>query len=367
MSPTTASRALCLAFPALLAVVPVLQAVLEIRRGGMPGVLRVFCEWPTRESLAAFERTLEEESVTARSLRPWMQAGQFFALRDGGGKVLVGGGGRLFYTPGVNAITQRPQPDESTPREAVAAVTAYRDALAARGIRLLVVPVPNKESVYPQWLSPRSPPPVRIISPDTRAFFEGCAAAGVEIMNLFAGFRQPGRMPYYLFQDTHWSPQGLETAARLVAECIGTSGGAKFEARAVALETHGDLVRMMQSPVLEAHLAPERISAVQVPGSSAVAAPVLVLGDSFTRIFQTEEPGEAGFSAHLARHLGQPVASLVNDGGGATLVRQELFRRPQLLAQAKVVVWVFTERDLRLSADGWPIVPLPPPVASSSP
>ena len=64
--------------------------------------------------------------------------------------------------------------------------------------------------------------------------------------------------------------------------------------------------------------------------------------------------------AHLAFHLGRPLASIINDGGASTLVRQELFRRPQLLAHTKVVVWEFVERDLRLGTEGWQIVPLPP-------
>ena len=49
---------------------------------------------------------------------------------------------------------------------------------------------------------------------------------------------------------------------------------------------------------------------------------VLILGDSFLRIYEQDEPGAAGFIAHLARELGQPLTSIVNDGGGSTLVRQ---------------------------------------------
>ncbi len=42
---------------------------------------------------------------------------------------------------------------------------------------------------------------------------------------------------------------------------------------------------------------------------------VLILGDSFLRIYEQDEPGAAGFIAHLARELGQPLTSIVNDGG----------------------------------------------------
>jgi hypothetical protein len=86
---------------------------------------------------------------------------------------------------------------------------------------------------------------------------------------------------------------------------------------------------------------------------------VLVLGDSFLRIYQQDEPGAAGFIAHLARELKQPLASVVNDGGASTLVRQELHRRTALLKNKRVVVWEFVERDLRLGTEGWQHVPLP--------
>ncbi len=358
MKSTAANRTLIIAFVAMVAAVPLLQGIVELRRAGTPAALRVFRERPTRESLAACERALEDDSVTIRTLRPRMQAGLFFGLNDGGAKVHIGRNGWMFYTPGVNTITQRPQPGESTAQEAVAAVTAYHNALAVRGIRLIVLPVPNKESVYPQWLSSNAKPPTRIINPETRAFFDGCKAAGVEVVDLFASYREVSRIPCYLMQDTHWSPHGIDVAARAVAEQIGIRGDVRFETRPATIQLHGDLVRMIQAPVIESTLAPESIEAVQVPGSSQPNATVLVIGDSFSRIFQTDEPRDAGFIAHLAKHLGQPVSSLVNDGGASTLVRQEIFRRPRLLDGVKIVVWEFTERDLRLGTEGWQIVPL---------
>lgn len=124
---------------------------------------------------------------------------------------------------------------------------------------------------------------------------------------------------------------------------------------------------MMQMPPLEARALPEDINAVQVvrvgdgelyrddPGSD-----LLVLGDSFLRIYQQDEPGSAGLIAHLAKELGRPVSSLVNDGGGATLVRQELFSRPALLKNKRIVIWEFVERDIRFGTEGWLRVPLPP-------
>ncbi|HOH50587.1 MAG TPA: hypothetical protein PLI98_07620, partial [Candidatus Hydrogenedentes bacterium] len=96
------------------------------------------------------------------------------------------------------------------------------------------------------------------------------------------------------------------------------------------------------------------------PYADDPASEVLVLGDSFLRIYQRDDPGAAGFTAHLARALGRPLASVINDGGASTLVRQELSRKPELLRNTKVVVWEFTERDIRHGMEGWQDVPLPP-------
>jgi hypothetical protein len=98
-----------------------------------------------------------------------------------------------------------------------------------------------------------------------------------------------------------------------------------------------------------------------------VESEVLVLGDSFLRIFQADAPGAAGFIAHLASRLHQPVTSIVNDGGASTLVRQELYRRPALLKNKKVVIWQFVERDLRFGTEGWQRVPLPPRSSTGHP
>jgi hypothetical protein len=94
------------------------------------------------------------------------------------------------------------------------------------------------------------------------------------------------------------------------------------------------------------------------PYRDAPESQILILGDSFLRIYEQDEPGAAGLIAHLARELGQPLTAIVNDGGASTLVRQALARRPALLLNKKLVVWEFAERDIRFGTEGWQIVPL---------
>ncbi len=366
----TPSHFLITIFLALLLSVPLIQTATEASHGKWPGALEVFQYWPNPANLHAFERHLQDDSLTIQTLRPWIQATQYFALRDAGQQVLIGKNGWLFYQPGISAATQRPHRGESTTADALAAAIHFRDALATRGIRLIIMPAPNKESIYPDQLV-SCEPQQHILDEQMRAFLDGCAKANLETVDLFSVYREARRNSpdlLYLKQDSHWSPFGVELAAQAVALRIGASVPTTglYGHRIVSLTRHGDLVHILRSPVIEAQLAPESITTTQIyrtdTGGSYTddtGSDVLVLGDSFLRIFEQDEPGSAGFIAHLAQRLGHPVASIVNDGGASTLVRQELSRHPQLLAKTKVVVWEFVERDLRLGTEGWQMIPLP--------
>ncbi len=159
-------------------------------------------------------------------------------------------------------------------------------------------------------------------------------------------------------------------AAGAVARRVLEGGAVKrrdraFVERSVTVNRHGDLVQMLQVPEIERALEPESLACLQVvqpetaaPYRDAADSEVLILGDSFLRIYEQDEPGSAGFIAHLARELGQPLSSIVNDGGGSTLVRQALAHRPQLLLKKRLVIWEFAERDIRYGVEGWQIVPL---------
>jgi hypothetical protein len=362
-------------FLLIVATPPLVQVAVEAKRGERPGVLGIFTRRPTAANLRDYEKALQNDSITARTLRPLMQATQFFAFRDAGDKALTGPGGWLFYEPGVSFLTQRSRLGDSTVNDAVSAVVRFRDDLAARGVRLVVVPAPNKESVYPDQLAWFAARPQKAIGDETRAFLAQANAAGVEVVDLFAHFgaaRQTSSAPLYLEQDSHWSPVGMEMAASAVAGRLLergwlTPGPIDYVGRPAPVRELGDLVRMIRSPQIEARMRPESIATTQVvrrdTGALFADDPspeVLVLGDSFMRIYQQGPPGQAGFVAHLALALGRPIAGIISDGGASTLVRQDLYRRPKLLSRAKVVVWEFVERDIRLGAEGWQIVPLPP-------
>ena len=361
-------------FLGLLAGIPLAQVAIEARRGERPRVLDVFRHRPTVTGLRAYEHALDQASVAGRWLRTAWRAIEFRVRRDGGETACIGRGGWLFYQPGIAALTQRPRRSDATVREAVAAIVDLKRQLDDRGIRLLVLPVPNKESVYPDRLSRGAKPPASIIGADARELLAQCAQAGVDVVDLFAVYRQARQNAaedLYLAQDSHWSPAGMRRAAAAVAERIVAQGWVlegetRYDTRLVPVSRAGDLVQMFQSPLLEARVPPEQITcervfrhADKVTYADDPSSDILVLGDSFLRIYEQDDPGQAGFIAHLARLLSRPIDSIVNDGGGSTLVRQQLARHPQRLTGKRVVVWEFVERDIRLGTEGWQPLRLP--------
>jgi len=367
-------------FLSIMAAVPLIQILIEIRGEDGIRAFEVFSQTPTATNLRTYERNLETASWAATSSRPWIQYARFKWLKDGGEKAVIGRDGWYFYKPGLDYMLARfdREAKVNTTNNPFAAIVDFRDQLAARGIRLLIIPVPNKESVYPDRLTSRAGGQTGVLAPRTQDLLEKLRGVNVEVIDLFKEFGAArlqndsvSRAPLYLAQDTHWSPAGVDLAARTVANRLFELGWIKpglvdYNERTAPAKRLGDILRMLRMPPLESRMTPESVPCVQVVNSKSgelykdeAGAEILLLGDSFSRVFQQDEPGSAGFVAHLARELKQPLISLVNDGGGSTLVRRELNGRPAFLKNKKVVLWEFVERDIGLGLEGWKLVPLP--------
>ncbi|MBI4324369.1 MAG: hypothetical protein HY674_03820, partial [Chloroflexi bacterium] len=210
-------------------------------------------------------------------------------------------------------------------------------------------------------------------------------------------------------RDTHWTPLGAKLAAGDVARRLKELGWTppatnQFRIKRIPVNRHGDILEMTQIPGIQRHFAPESVECEQVidpafgllaPSKSdrqgaykypAQNSSVLVLGDSFCRVYQMPEPpslgetagpqtgeqqaqqtatkkllpGSAGFISHLALALQAPVDAIVSDGGASSDVRKKLSTDPEILEGKKVVVWEFVERDIGMGKEGWEEVPLPP-------
>lgn len=366
---------LVVVFLLMIAVEGVWQAGVEFRDGERPFFLELFLQPPTRANLRMFEAELEKRSVISQTLQPGMRFLQFVVMRETGDKALLGRDGWYFYRPGVRYLIE-PWPPRNEPLpehfDVTAAVVNFRDQLKARHIELMVVPLPGKASVYPDRLTSRASVNTTPVYTHTQRVIDELRHAGIEVIDLFEVFHQARneRMDLYQRQDTHWSPAGLHLAAKKIADRLCelgwiARGSSNYELQSASLSRYGDVVRMMDLPWMDWLETPERTECTQVIDAVSrelyrddPESEIMLMGDSFLRIYEKDEPFSAGFASHLAYELKMPIASIVNDGGASTLVRQELTRKTELLQNKKVLIWEFVERDIRWGTEGWRMVKL---------
>jgi len=380
------------AFWVLLIVPGVHQFIVEVGGSGAPagrtgdvrqewdlrrwGVLRLFEERPTRESLQRFEEDVGRESALGRAARVWYQTAMTRALRQGSEKVVVGRDGWLFYREEIDMAAGRGVLSAGEAgrhgADSIAAVVDFNEQLRARGIKLIVVPVPAKPVIYPEKLWPGYPAAAGPAwNVDYAEWKQRINAAGVEVVDLTdALWAQRASEPLYLREDTHWSPAGMELAAGAVGRAVNKALGAHervaYAERSREVVNHGDLYDMLE---LRGGGEGERVTITEVrrdgkPAAGGDDAQVLLLGDSFANVYADAGLGwgsDAGLGAHVALATGTSVQVLARNGAGATEVRRLLAARTGAMTDKKVIVWEFSARDLFDAGVTWERVVLPEP------
>lgn len=350
-----------------------------------------------RKYLRKYETELEETSVFANTLRPYMQYFRFALFRDWGEKALQGRNGWLFYKQGVQYLL-RPDindkrsmvvdpEDKSIKDNVIDSIVAFRDELKKHGCELLVVIVPGKASIYPDILCDKVSADKSGTFSHSLTLMKDLNSRDIETVDLFSALSMARKddLKYgdslYLAQDTHWKTRGVQVVAKCVADRIKQKSfllelenRVEFVLDTITIDREGDVKVMAgltdyKIPFVKIPFMIEPVTCLQVykikrgENDSILSkrlfkddyrrSKILVIGDSFSRIYQTDRPRSAGWISHLAYELSQPVCSIISDGGASTLVREKLVRKKKVLRGKKLVVWEFVERDIRYGADGW--------------
>ena len=381
-----------------IAAVPILQFVTEFENG-RPGVslpmfdvFKVLPSWtkirnvrslaelwellPRADQIKSAEKAMENESVVSLWLRPRLQAILTEDLHAGSEQVYPGRGGWLFYRPDVDYITGPPFLDAvqlkqraKTPGvepDPINAIVDFRNQLAARGIELIVMPVPVKACVDSEMMA-GSASQKKLLQNESFDDFKALAESrGVRVFDpapqLMELKAKEGGAPLYLATDTHWRPETMERVARQLAAYLGTSGplqAAGLRVTEKEIAAYGDILTMLKLPAGDHFYHPQKVVVQQVLMGNALwrsnqEARVLLLGDSFCNIYSLEPMGwgeSAGFAEHLSQALGgQPVDCILRNSDGSFATREilshELARGRDRLAGKKVVVWEFAVREL---------------------
>ncbi len=373
---------------------PVGQAVIERVNGEDSMLLDIFKRAPTKESFKQYEDDIDKASYIKERVQPRVQ----YALTNWGGagnkKALIGRGGWLFYKPGVMAVAGPGFLDEAWNRSRAKsaldeesevihpdprpAILDFHRALAARGIKLVLFPVPDKSSAQPLQLHGRAATAgaASARNRDYDRFVAEMRAAGIVVLDLpLPGGSHDGR-PRYLVQDTHWTPEFMtEAAAALVQVLVPQFLPARPPRPAPPprqVSRLGDIVDMLKLPEGQTGFVPQTVTLYQMQDwQPKPDAPVLLLGDSFTNIFSLEQMGwgeSAGLAPTLSRLLDLDIDVIAQNDSGAFATRQTLSRAlgagEDRLKGKRVVIWEFASRELAVG--DWKPLPWPAVVAEAA-
>jgi alginate O-acetyltransferase complex protein AlgJ len=325
-----------------------------------------------RNGLVDLERAIEASSWLKRAVQPEMQGLLSAALRVGNRKVAIGPDGWLFYRPGIDYVAGRgfaaASPARPAPQEAI---RSLHRACVAAGVRLVVVPIPDKAMIHPEHLvgrewdgsTPDNPEYDRLVRdlPEVEFF---------RPLDVLRDIARTG--PAFLRQDTHWTPEAMEAVAGALAAHLerGSPGVRRRAARPYSRDRAevsrvGDLVDSLRLPQDQRLFAPEAAVVRPVrradgePWRAGDDAKVLLVGDSFTNIFTLKEMGwgeGAGLAPQLAFELGRAVDVVAVNAGGAGGSLRALAQRDDPLRGKRIVIWQFAIRDL--ATESWDVVPI---------
>ena len=345
-----------------------------------------------RRLLARIQQTeddIEEQAAVASWLRPWSQS---WLLLSGVGneKVYPGKKSWLFYRPDIDSVSgpgflnqlqlqkridltaeweKPPQPDP------LPALIDFHQQLAARGIRLLIVPVPVKPEIVAEKFTSRLTATQMLHNSSYQLLVDQLTEAGVWIADVAAwmeAYKQQLQKAPFLRTDTHWTPSAMQWVARRLSGELNQQVSWKRsdlilqKTETLSVSNQGDIAAMLdlQVPYPSETVTMDRVTYADGSAWKASAtAELLVLGDSFSNIFSLNAMGwgdSGGFVEHLSHFLQQPVDRIVRNDQGAYATRQllarELARGRDRLAGKKVVVYQFASRELAFG--DWQIVAL---------
>lgn len=382
-----------------IASVPLSQSYLEKLAEEDSPLLDLFRRPPTAENLHQLEHDIEVASYAKTYVQPRLQGWLTRFGRVGNKRATIGHDGWLYYTPGVQHVAgpgflQRDLQssrrkasldagDGAVEPDPLPAIFDFQRALAARGIRLVLFPVPDKAALQPAQLHGRGEPSAVTDNPDTAAFIAQVRQRGVVVFDARAAVPAAPRAPVFLVQDTHYTPAWMEQLAFALAQVVVQLGVLPPPAAPAVLQAApqtatrvGDLVDMLKLLDDQRQFSPRTVTVHQVqdaqgnPWESDPAADVLLLGDSFTNIFTLEGMGwgaAAGLGPQLSRALGRPLDVIAQNDSGAFATRQALARElaagNDRLAGKRVVIWQFASREL--SNGDWKRLEWPRPIAGA--
>ncbi len=241
----------------------------------------------------------------------------------------------------------------------------YLDSL---NVQLLVVPVPVKEEIYGERLVEGTAADL-CVNPAGREFTREMLAAGLDVLDLYPALmaaKAGDEPPHYSYQryDTHWALPGMLAALEQLAARItqyswyaesGAQPGSLTMQEMVTLR-EGDLVAHLPDAEKSKYPA-DTLAAMKVfkgsePYKGGKNSPILLMGDSFTGVFESVDQKSGGPGSLLAFATGLDVQVLTSWGGGPG-VYHRMMKMKKDMQSKRLVIYMMTARDFWQSPMEW--------------
>ncbi len=320
------------------------------------------------EHLKSFEKNLETALFAETPRKLTQSTLSLSPLKEGNRNVRIGKDGWFFLDDAIESLTGQgpfhdgPFPFHKDGNSPVDAIKRFADQLDNFGARLILVSIPSKAMIYPEKINHNIKGPIS--HPDAqRLVSELNSLPNLDVLDLTRSlFNLKKDKKVFLKQDTHWTPEAMEEAAKIIANHIKSMdinidkvnlNPKQKEGR----KAYGDLVEKIN--IWDGAFNQESVIAKPIKGNTRDRnSEIILLGDSFTNIYSSNEGlgwgNNAGLPEHIASNVGTPIDVISINGGGATEVRKKLAQRrgsSEDMKNKKVVIWAITCRDLFLSQE----------------
>ncbi|WP_425147584.1 alginate O-acetyltransferase AlgX-related protein [Deinococcus sp.] len=274
----------------------------------------------------------------------------FDEARDG---AVVGTDGWLYTSEEFQTAAS----DAAEIQRKLAYITQVRNTLAKSGAKLVVALIPAKVRIYPDHLGALKVPTVNVGV--YQSFRQQVVAAGIPAPDLEMPFRT-AQTTIQVFQktDTHWTPQGAEVAAQVIAHQVKAL---KLDLPVAQFRTSlsqsrvrkGDLLRYIPVPdgigPAPDQIATSTTERTDAGGGGLLGAdsiPVTLVGTSYSA---RTKNNVWNFDGQLEQALGSEVINASEEGSGPIIpMRKYLVGKNISDNPPKVVIWEIPERYLRV-------------------
>src|SRR6187549_1639291 len=185
-------------FLAAIFAIPLSQAYIEHTEEEESPLFDLLRRAPTAENLRQVEKGMEDAAYAKAWVQPRAQLALTTFGRAGNKLAVVGRGGWLYYTPGVLHVGGpgflEPAVQQAREREALdadaedplhadplPAILEFQRALAARGIHLVLLPMPDKAGLAPEQLAGGKGRADWAFNSDHDRFLDALKHAGVSV------------------------------------------------------------------------------------------------------------------------------------------------------------------------------------------